>query len=203
MRPIDAALLAAIAGERENALMAALAPLLAAEMPAAGIDTPLRIGHFLAQGCEETWRFSRLEEDLSYSAARIAAVWPRLKPRAEAMAGNPEAIANAAYAGLNGNGDEASGDGWRFRGRGLLQLTGRFNYGLLGDRIGVDLVADPDCVATPEIAVKTAVAFWTLRDCNEAADADDAGRVTRAINGGVNGLADRIFFKTRAVRALQ
>lgn len=182
--------------------MAAIAPALAARMAPAGIDTPLRQAHFLAQCAYESGYFARLDENLDYGAARIAQVWPRLAARTEALAHNPEALGNAAYAGLNGNGNEASGDGFRFRGRGLLQLTGRFNYSWIGGRAGIDLIADPHIAAMPDGAVKCAIAFWLARGINQVADADDIAKVTRLVNGGGLGLADRAILKHRALALL-
>lgn len=180
--------------------MEALAPELDSLLAPAGIDTPMRVAHFLAQACYESSSFSRLEENLSYSAERIVQLYGKTHPtvaaRAFALAHNPEAFGNAIYANRFGNGDEASGDGWRFRGRGLFQLTFRDNYAALG------VMADPDCVATPAGAVKTAVAYWNARSCNAAADADNCPRVTLLINGGPNGLADRSILKHRALSLL-
>lgn len=193
MRAIDAALLCELAQGADGSIAQALAPVLAQELPAGSIDSALRQAHFLAQAAYETWSFTRLEEALGYSAARIARVWPRLAPRAETLAFAPEALANAAYADRNGNRGEASGDGWRFRGRGLFQLTGCANYALAG------ALDDPDSVATPEGAVRSAVAFWIALQIGEAADADDIGRVTQLVNGGRDGLADRASFKHRAL----
>lgn len=196
MRAITPALLHALARGGSPSLMSSLASILARGMPAAAIDTPLRAAHFLAQGCHETSSFTRLEEDLDYSAARIAQVWPRLGPRASALAGHPEKLGNAAYAALNGNGDEASGDGWRYRGRGFFQLTGRANYALAG------AVGDPDAVAVPEGAVASALAFWRTRTIEAAADADDIMGVTRLVNGGTNGVAARNRLTRRALALL-
>lgn len=210
MKPITPELLAAIALDRPSPLMAVLAPELAAQLAGAGIDTALRGAHFLAQACIETAGFSRLEENLNYSALTIAKTWPRLAPRAHELEHKPEALADAAYADHAGNGDEASGDGWRFRGRGLLQLTGRFNYGLATDALrrdpqwaGLDLVAAPDDVVAPAMAVRVAIAFWNFRHCSEAADEDDGVKVTRLINGGLNALQDRLFCKHRALKLLE
>lgn len=213
MRPIDAALLQALVVEGDKDLIEALAPDLADQLPEGGIDRPLRVAHFLAQACVETWRFTRLQEDLDYGARAIAITFPRLASRAAKLAHQPEALANAAYANRNGNGNEATGDGWQFRGRGLLSLTGRANYRRIGDVLAkkpihadaphAGIVDDPDRVGRPTMAVATAVAFWNLRRCNVAADADDCMSVTRAINGGVNGFTDRFVLKQRALRLLQ
>ena len=203
---IDAKFLQAlVCNEASPELVEALAPLLADQLPAARIDTPLRLAHFLAQAAVETWMFRRLEEDLSYRAARIVVVWPRLKARADLLAMNPEALGNAAYANINGNGDEASGDGYRFRGRGLFCLTGRANYDAADKTLGDPahrLTEDPDLVSEPVMAVQTTISFWHARNINEAADADDISRVTKLVNGACLAIADRAIIKSRALKLL-
>lgn len=164
----------------------ALAPLLDERMPAYGIITMLGRAHFMAQACWESSQFRRFDENLTYTAERIAHVWPRLAPRAFELAGKSQALANAAYAMKNGNADEASGDGWRFHGRGMFQLTGRANYTAAG------YAGTPEAVAAPIGAVTSALWFWKVRGCNDAANNDDAEAVTRLINGpACEGLAQR------------
>lgn len=197
MRAIDAGLLRGLAQGGDRGLIGLLAPLLACGLPAAGIGTALRVAHFLAQAVYETGYLTRLSENLAYSAARIARVWPRLAPRAQELAGNPEALANAAYAGRNGNGVEASGDGWRFRGRGLLDLTGRANYAALG------CADDPDALAKPQAAVESAIRFWTMRGVNCAADEDSIAEVTRLVTGCAEGMTARALIKHRALAMLE
>jgi putative chitinase len=165
-------------------LLYPIAAAITAYSDAFGVSKPVRLAHFIAQVAIESAGFARLEENLNYTTpARIAAIWPRLIPRAAALVRNPPALANAAYAGKNGNGDESSGDGWRYRGRGLIQLTGRANYAAAGSGIGEDLIANPDDVSTPEIAVRTALWFWQAHGCNDLADADNSAAITRAVNG--------------------
>lgn len=149
------------------------------------LTTPLRLAHFIAQVAHESAGFTRLEEDLHYSRARIPQVFPRLAARALELASNPQALANAAYAWINGNGDEASGDGYRYRGRGLIQITGKRNYAqaCLWSGVPAWLLEYPDEAALPENAVAVALGFWRARDCNAAADRDDIETVTRLING--------------------
>lgn len=163
------------------------------ELPARGIDSPRRIAHFFAQVAHESSLFTRVVENMNYHAAGLRAVFPRYFSRAEAQAcaRNPRAIGNRAYANRLGNGDEASGDGFRFRGRGLIQLTGRDNYRAFGEWLGVDVVARPTLVSD-RYAVASAVYFWTTRNLNEVADRDDLNAVTRIVNGGLNGLDDRL-----------
>jgi len=111
---------------------------------------------------------------------------------AASYARQPERIANRVYANRIGNGDEASGDGWRYRGRGFIQLTGRANYRSIGSRLGLNLEDDPDIVASdPVIALQVAANYWDSRGLNAVADQDDVYEVTRLINGGLNGIDDR------------
>jgi putative chitinase len=177
-----------------------LAGALTTAMPEFGVTGALPCAHFLAQACYESRGFTRFEENLNYtSAARIAAIWPRLALRAADLVGNPQALANAAYGGRGGNGDEASGDGFRFRGRGAFQLTGRTNYSLAGSAIGHDLENNPDQAAEPDMAVLTALWFWRARHCNGPAMNDDAEGVTRIINGPAReGLSQRRDLTERA-----
>lgn len=182
-----------LAPQARLSMAEALVPVLESEMPKWGATTLLRRAHFMAQACWETGYFKTFEENLDYTHAdAIARAWPRLAGRSSELAGHPEALANAAYAGKDGNGDEASGDGWRFRGRGCFDITGRTNYSAAGRALLADLLAEPDSVAQPEMAVRTALWFWKTRGCNEAADMDDAERVTLRINGAaLNALEQR------------
>lgn len=161
-----------------------------------GITTRDRAAMFLAQCAHESTGFKRFEEGLSYnSPERILLVFRRLRPLGiEGVAHlvrNPKALANRAYAGINGNGDEASGDGYRYRGRGIIQLTGRANYGTAGAAIGHDLITNPDDASTPHVGSRVAGWFWKSRGLNELADAGDFMAITRKINGGLVGIADR------------
>ena len=171
-----------------NAEIAAhYAPVLAAELPAFAIHTPARVAAFLAQCHVESAGFARLSENLSYgSAERLCAVWPsrfRGLAAARPYVRAPERLANRVYAGRLGNGAEASGDGWRFRGRGLKQLTGRANYSAAGQALGRPYLEQPDLVARPHDAVRTACWFWRANGCNALADAGDLDAITRRING--------------------
>ncbi|HSP97597.1 MAG TPA: glycoside hydrolase family 19 protein [Candidatus Dormibacteraeota bacterium] len=178
-------------------------PDLQALLPQHGIDTPLRVAHFLAQVLHESGLLRIVEENLNYSAEGLRRVFPRYftAAQAERYARQPPAIANRVYGGRLGNGDEASGDGFRYRGRGLIQLTGKANYRAFADWLGSDVVAAPERVAG-ECAVHGAVFYWTLRSINEPADADDVREVTRRINGGFIGLPERIRLLDAAKRAL-
>jgi putative chitinase len=150
---------------------------------------------FIGQCSHECGNFRLLEENLNYKAATLMKLWPRRFPNMEvanAYAGNPKKIANNVYSSRMGNRDEASGDGYRFRGRGCIQLTGHANYFHAGQALGTDLVMDPDSVATPKFAALTAGWFWSTHNLNAPADALDYTKVTKIINGGTIGLDDRI-----------
>ena len=153
------------------------------------ITTPARAAGFLGQAMVESDGFTALEEVLFYrSADRIAAVFVRLRETLSLndlaqLARNPQGLANAAYAGRNGNGDVASGDGWRFRGRGLFQLTGRSNYLDAEVGLGRPYVSTPELVALPPDACLTAAWFWHNKKCNALADSAQWDAITRAVNG--------------------
>ncbi|CAO4174118.1 Peptidoglycan binding-like domain-containing protein [Methylorubrum aminovorans] len=169
---------------REDILVAIAASAPAIE--AAGITTPKRLAHFLAQVAHESAGLARTEEALSYSAARMVEVWPSRFPTAAAAvpyARNPQALANKVYGGRLGN--RLPGDGWRFRGGGGLGTTGRANYAEAG------FEADPDALRRPENFLAPALLYWRTRGCNALADRDDVVGITVKINGGKNGLADR------------
>lgn len=160
---------------------------LKAAMSLHDISTPGRQSAFLAHCILESSKFTMLEENLRYTTPdRIRAVWPsRFKTAADAApyARNPQGLANRVYAGRNGNGDEASGDGWQFRGRGLFQLTGRANYLRAAQALGRPYIGDPDLVAEPSDAALTAAWFWHDAGCNQMVDAGRFDSTTRAING--------------------
>jgi len=176
-----------------------IAASLEAHAPAYGVNRLLRRAHFIAQVAHESSGFGRMVENLNYRAERIAAIWGRLASRAVGLEHNPEALANAAYANKIGNGDEASGDGWRYRGRGLIQLTGKANYRDRGASLGIDLVGSPRLAAEPEVATIIALDYWRSRGCNEAADRDDCAAVTKLINGGQIGLLHREELTSKAM----
>jgi predicted chitinase len=168
-------------------------------LPRYEMDTLLRTSHFLAQVLHESALMKSVEENLNYSAESLLKVFPGYfnESRARTCARNPEKIANRAYGGRMGNGDEASGDGYRYRGRGLIQLTGKNNYRAFSQWIGEDVVSRPDVVAE-KYAVHSAVYYWISNRINALADADDVRAVTKAINGGDHGLEDRIRLLDRA-----
>lgn len=158
------------------------------------IDTPVRIAGFLAQCGHESGGFKFVEENLNYSAPALRSVFGKYFPddsSAQAFARNPEKIANRVYANRMGNGNEASGDGWKYRGRGIIQITGKDNYVASGNALGVDFVSNPDLASTPEFAALTAGWYWDTRHLNNYADAQDVLGMTKRVNGGTNGLDDR------------
>ena len=180
-------------------------PELRSSCEAHGIDTPLRVAHFLSQVLHESARMRAVEENLNYSADALLKVFKKYFPTrssAEALARKPKRIASRVYAGRMGNGDEASGEGYRYRGRGLIQLTGKSNYRKFSDWIGQDVVPEPDLVAS-KFAVQSAVFYWTRNAINALADIDDVKRVTKKINGGFNGLADRVELLDRTKELLK
>jgi putative chitinase len=165
----------------------------------------LPLAHFLAQCAHESGNFQFTRENLNYSADSLLKVFPKYfkdKISAEKYARKPEAIANKVYASRIGNGDEASGDGYKFRGRGYIQLTGKANYQAFGQYIGQDIVSNPDSVATI-YPLESAYWFFDTRklfDMAKEGDSEDVvKKITRVVNGGFHGLSDRIekfnFFK--------
>lgn len=162
-------------------------------LKAHGITTPNRIAYFLAQLGHESGGLTIREENLRYSAKRMTQVWPSRFPTlasAQPYAGNPKALANKVYNGRMGN-RTGSDDGWTYRGRGYIQITGKDGYVQVGVRAGLDLLADPDLACRPGTAVAVAAAFWTWKGLNPVCDAGDFRRCTKIINGGYNGMADR------------
>ena len=166
------------------------------------INTNLRLAHFLAQCAHESDDFTANVENLNYGAAALKSVFHKYFPTDELAieyARHPEAIANVVYANRMGNGNTASGDGWKFRGRGYIQLTGKSNYAAFGKSIGVDIVSNPDLVATT-YPLLSAAWFWNNDDINAEADKGFSDvvvtLVTKIVNGGTNGLPERLaFFK--------
>lgn len=180
---------------------------LTAAMAQFDINTPKRQAQFLAQVGHESGGFKRLVENLNYDAAGLARVWPGRfssgtgpNELAREIAREPEKIANAAYGLRMGN--NAQGDGWMYRGRGLIQLTGKANYQSAATALGYDLVTSPDLVAKPQIAALTAAWFWQKNGLNQLADSGDTRAVTRRINGGTTGLDDRLARYARAAKVL-
>jgi putative chitinase len=163
------------------------------------INTPSRIAAFIAQVAHESGDFRSTEENLNYSWQALRKTWPSHFPTDEIAQGyhrQPEKIANRAYASRNGNGDEASGDGWRFRGRGLIQITGRANYLAYSQAIAEPAVmTGPEQLVLPPHAALSACWFWHEHGLNALADIGDEAsfnQITLRINGGWNGKEDRL-----------
>lgn len=175
------------------------------------INTPQRIAGFLAQTSHESGGYTMLTENLNYKAGTLAACWPNRfaemgsdkKPKKDAkgaliptkvahsIAGKPELIANMVYSSRMGNGAPQTGEGWKYRGRGLKQLTGKDNYARCGRDLGIDLVANPDLLLEPMYAARSAGWFWKVNKLSEFADNNDIKGMTKKINGGFIGLQQR------------
>ena len=174
------------------------------------INTPQRIAAFIAQTSHESGGYTMLSENLNYRAATLAACWPNRfavlgpdkKPKKEngklvptavanSIAGKPELIANMVYSSRMGNGPAESGEGWKFRGRGLKQLTGKDNYTRCGQSLGVDLLSNPDLLLEPLFASRSAGWFWHTNKLSDYADKGDLEGMTKKINGGLIGIAER------------
>lgn len=165
--------------------------------PKYGITTPVRQAAFIAQCGHESGGWSTFVENLNYSAKSLNTVFPKYFVKAgrnaEEYAHQPEKIANIVYANRMGNGDTASGDGFRYRGRGPIQLTGKWNYRAFNEAFGVDVINRPDLVQeNKKIALMAAIWFWNTNDLNKLADEQDIKTMTKRINGGYIGLEDRI-----------
>jgi len=175
-------------------------------LPDYDINTPKRIAAFIAQCSHESAGFKFLKENLNYKAESLMRVWPRYFPNIETArkyAHQQEKIANRAYANRMGNGDEASGDGWRFCGRGLIQLTGRNNYEAFAESIETPVEEIPEYLMTFEGAAQSACWFWETNNLNMWADKGDMVMLTKKINGGTLGLEDRIKHYNHALHVLE
>ena len=167
------------------------------------INTIKRQAAFIGQCSVESNNFKTLEEDLSYSAEGLMRTWPSRFPdmdTAEKYANNPEKLANKVYAGRLGNTEE--GDGWKYHGRGLIQLSGRDNYKNCGQAIGMDLINNPDLLAQPEGAALSAAWFFNKHGLNQLADIGDFVLMSKRINGGDLGLSQRIAKINHAINVL-
>ena len=185
------------------------------------INTPQRVAAFVAQTSHESGGYTMLSENLNYKAATLAACWPnrfavlgpdkkpikengKLVPTAVAnsIAGKPELIANLVYSSRMGNGPAESGEGWKYRGRGLKQLTGKDNYARCGQALGVDFVGNPDLLLEPIYAARSAGWFWKANDLSSFADAGDIKGMTKKINGGYIGLEQRQALYDKVMQAI-
>jgi putative chitinase len=164
-------------------------------LPEYEINTPQRVAAFIAQCTHESGGFKRLKENLNYKWESLRKVFPKYFPTdelAQEYAHKQEQIANRVYGGRMGNGDESSGDGFRYCGRGLIQLTGKNNYTKFAESIGMSVEEVPALLETFEGAVKSACWFWNTNNLNQFADTGDILTMTKRINGGTIGLEDRI-----------
>jgi len=167
------------------------------------INTPKRQAAFIGQCGHESNNFRTLEENLHYSSNALMRVWPSRFPDndvAEKYANNPEKIANKVYSGRMGNTED--GDGWKYHGRGLIQLTGKDNYKRCGDSMGVDLVNQPDLLLQTDYAALSAGWFWSKHGLNQLADLGDWVAITKRINGGIHGIDDRVARTNKALAVL-
>ena len=177
-------------------------------LPDYEINTPQRIAAFVAQCSHESAGFTALKENLNYKAATLRKIFPKYFPTddlANAYANMPnkqEAIANRVYASRMGNGDEHSGDGYRYCGRGLIQLTGKSNYQSFADSLEMNVEDVPEYLATFEGAAQSACWFWETNNLNQWADKGDILTLTKRINGGTIGLEDRIKHYEHALHVL-
>ncbi|BBS47224.1 glycoside hydrolase family 19 protein [Klebsiella quasipneumoniae] len=180
------------------------------------INTPLRQAGFIAQLGHESLRFTRVVENLYYrDASRLAMIFRsdfdlnknrQIEPSELALAqqfvGRPEATANFVYANQGGNGPESSGDGWRYRGRGLIQITLKNNYRACGQQLGLDLLNNPDLLLEPVNAARSAAWYWYWHGCNKPADTANVVEVTRKLSPALVGLNDRAMLFEKARRVL-
>lgn len=161
-----------------------------------------RIAAFIAQIGHESSHLTRLVENLNYSSEVLRKTWPSRfdVELAIAVARKPEQIANIVYGNRMGN--NALGDGWKYRGRGLIQITGKYNYSACGEALGLDLIAQPELLEKPQHACISAAWFWATNGLNTLADAGKFEAITQRINGGQNGAADRQALYYRALKVL-
>ena len=177
-------------------------PVLNTAMSRYQIVGAKRIAAFVAQVGHESGHLTRLVENLNYSADALRRNWPsRFSVElASAVARKPEQIANIAYGNRMGN--SAPGDGWKYRGRGLIHITGKDNYRACSEALGLDLIAQPELLETPQRGCMSAAWYWVINGLNTLADEGDFKTITRRINGGLNGLADRQALYARALKVL-
>ncbi|PAA31741.1 glycoside hydrolase family 19 [Pseudomonas fragi] len=177
-------------------------PVLNAAMSRYQIVGTKRIAAFVAQVGHESGHLARLVENLNYSADALRRNWPSRfdVDLASAVARKPEQIANIAYGNRMGN--TATGDGWKYRGRGLIQITGKNNYRACGEALGLDLIAQPELLEKPQHGSMSAAWYWATNGLNTLADSGRFDAITQRINGGQTGAADRLALYTRALKVL-
>lgn len=186
-------------------------------LPKHGITTPERIVGFVTQLGHESGGFTKLVENLNYSAQGLANTWDKRystgkkhmvdgkkvwEPNTLALSlhRRPEAIANNVYASRLGNGNEQSGDGWKYRGRGLIMITGAYNYGVAGKALKLDLMNKPELLEVPRHALIASLDYWTRNGLNAIADKRDVEELSKKINGGTIGLKERIVLWDKAIK---
>ena len=181
---------------------------LSNNLPAFHVETIPRVAAFIAQCSHESAEFTVMHENLNYRASSLIATWPTRfnESNAAQYEKNPIKIANFVYAKRMGNGDEASGDGYKYRGRGPIQITGKRNYAACSQALFGDdrLVQTPDLVEMDkDVAIKSACWYWDTRDLNHPADENDIVTITKKINGGTTGISDRLAKYKNALSILQ
>ena len=167
---------------------------LSKALPDYEINTPQRLAAWFGETKVESANYTAIKENLNYRAESLCRVWPKYFPNidvARQYAQKPEMIANRAYGGRMGNGAEASGDGYKFRGRGFIQLTGRDNYRMAGQALGIDLLNHPELASKPEVAAQIAVWYWKNRVAPKVDSFKDTKAVTKTINPGMKHLDQR------------
>lgn len=194
-------------------LSASWLPTIQAACDQYQINTPKRLAAFLATIGVESEYLTAVQENLNYSAQGLAACWPRLfagpNDLANSIAHNQEAIANHAYANLNGNGDADSGNGWTYRGRGLIEITGLNNYARCAALMGIDVVNNPDLLLKPTYAALSAAWFWSDNKLNALADSGSFTAISKVVNCGnpnssrtPNGMPERLKLYSAACASL-
>ena len=197
--------LRAVAPQLSDAERAAWITALLTPLRKASITTPRRMAAFLGQCAVESGGFRVLQEDMTYSATRLCQVWPARFPNkeaAEACALQPEALANTVYANRLGNGGSESGDGWRFRGRGLIQITGRTSYERFAAAMNMTLDQAVEHAATQIGAADSAAWFWSINGLNALAESWSLDMLTHTINGGTLGAGERARLCQAALHAI-
>jgi putative chitinase len=178
---------------------------LITEMSNQDINTPLRESAFISQIAHESSELTHLEENLNYSAERLMIIFPKkflTIEFAQQYNRQPEKIANYIYSNRMNNGDESSGDGWKYRGRGAIQITGKYNYQKYATLSGKPLIDQPELVLDPLIGSQVACLFWTQNGLNFLADVEDMETITRRINGGLIGFPERMKYYEKAKEVL-
>ena len=205
LNPVTADRVRAVCPNADGGIIEAIVTGAPSALPAAGLNDPVRISHFFAQIATETGGLLRLDENLNYTTVKRLREIFRSKFKTDDSARgyihNPEKLANFVYAGRNGN--SKPDDGWKYRGSGLIQITGRDNFDEIGRLVGLDLVNDPELARKPDSALEIALSYWTKRNINSVAgeaSEDAVKRVTKLINPALVGLAERQAYFRKALK---